>query len=108
MREVLAAHAHDMWSGWMQYLFSKSTINKDGTMTIPAWAVNRWTRQADTNYSDLPEEEKESDLKEADGILKIIQPPNQTFHRDAKSRCNCDLRGVSASTGGCPVHGIKY
>ena len=72
MRELLAAHAHSMWSGWMQYMFSKSTINKDGTMTIPIWAMSRWTRQADTNYADLPEKEKESDRKEADGILKIV------------------------------------
>lgn len=85
MREILAAHAHDMWSGWMQYMFSKSTINKDGTMTIPAWAVSRWTRQADTKYSNLPEEEKESDLKEADRILKIIQSPHKSLNSTTKN-----------------------
>ena len=84
MREALAAYAHDMWSGWMQYLFNKSTINKDGTMTIPAWAVSRWTRQVDTNYADLSEEEKESDRKEADGIINIIQSLNKPSHRDPK------------------------
>ncbi len=72
MRESLAAHAHDMWSGWMKYLFSKSTLNLDGSFTIPPWAVSRWTRQMNTSYSELPEEEKESDRKEADGILKIV------------------------------------
>lgn len=70
-REVLAAHAHFMWSGWMRYLFSKSDANESGTMTIPVWAVNRWKRQADTDYADLPEIEKESDREEADGILKL-------------------------------------
>ena len=57
----------------MQYLFSKSTINSDGSMTIPKWAVDRWTRQANTAYKDLPEGEGKSDLKEADRILVIIK-----------------------------------
>ena len=72
MKERLAALAHEQWSGWMQYMFSKSTINKDGSMTIPTWAVKRWTRQASTPYAKLPEEEKMSDRKEADKILSVI------------------------------------
>ena len=82
MEEILAAHAHDMWSGWIQYMFSKSTINRDGTMTIPKWAVVRWTRQADTNYQNLSETEKETDRKEARGILKIINAPNKAINTD--------------------------
>ena len=98
MKEILSAHAHDMWSGWMQYMFRKSPINKDGTMTIPAWAVSRWARQAGTNYTDLPEEEKESDRKEADKILKIIyskklQPLPPTIY------------GVPPKTIKCPTCG---
>lgn len=73
LRESLAAYAHDAWSGWMQYLFSKSTRNDDGTMTIPAWAVERWTRQMTTAYTDLPEDEKKSDRAEADQMLAILK-----------------------------------
>lgn len=70
--EKLAAYAHDAWTGWMKYLFSKSIINDDGTATIPKWAVDRWTRQCDTTYEDLPEEEKTSDRNEADKIISIM------------------------------------
>ena len=42
-REQLADYAHDAWSGWMKYMFSKCTKNLDGSMTIPANSVERWT-----------------------------------------------------------------
>ena len=70
-REQFAEYAHDAWAGWMSYLFSKSTKNEDGTVTIPAWAVERWTRQMNTQYWDLPEEEKNSDREEADKIIAM-------------------------------------
>lgn len=72
VREMLAAYAHEAWSGWMNYLFDKSIHNSDGTVTIPKWAVDRWKRQAYTPYKELPEEEKKSDLAEADKMLKIV------------------------------------
>lgn len=72
-RERLAEYAHDAWSGWMVYMFSKSDKNEDGTMTIPKWAVERWSRQATTKYSGLPEGEKASDRDEADRMLAIIR-----------------------------------
>lgn len=86
--EALAEHAHDnQWSGWMKYLFSKcsegtATLDDfsrvpNGTLVIPAWAVERWTRQMSTPYADLPPEEKESDRKEARAILGIL---NEGWH----------------------------
>ena len=76
MREKLAALCHRQWSGWMEYLFSKSipykpgkVQNYEGALIIPKWAVERWKRQMETDYSDLSEEEKESDRKEADRFL---------------------------------------
>jgi len=71
-KELLAQYAHDAWSGWMEYLFSKSIHNDDGTVTIPKWAVDRWKRQADTKYDDLPEQEKMSDRDEAMKMIEII------------------------------------
>jgi hypothetical protein len=71
VREQLAAYAHEAWSGWMRYLFEKSQANPDGTVTIPAWAVDRWRRQMDTPYAALPEAEKASDRAEADRMLAI-------------------------------------
>lgn len=72
-REELAALAHEQWTGWMQYLFSKCAFNSDGIATIPAWAVERWQRQAKTPYAELPELEKESDRAEADKVLNLMR-----------------------------------
>jgi len=72
-RDKLAEYAHIAWSGWMLYLFKKSTRNEDGTITIPVWAVERWERQAGTAFHRLPETEKESDYHEADMILGLIE-----------------------------------
>ena len=73
MREQLANLAHEQWSGWMRYQFSKGTMNEDGTWTMPAWAVERWTRQMNTPYLELSEEEKQSDLVEAGAMLAIME-----------------------------------
>jgi len=72
-REALAEYAHEAWSGWMKYLFSKTMRESiTGGEIIPAWAVERWQRQLSTPYADLPEEEKESDRAEADKMLAIM------------------------------------
>lgn len=72
-REVLAEYAHRAWSGWMQYLFVKSKVNVDGSVTIPQPLAERWQRQATTLYASLPEGEKESGRAEADRILAIME-----------------------------------
>lgn len=72
LREKLAAYAHEAWSGWMRYLFSRSEHGLTGRETIPAELVKRWARQMNTPYADLPENEKESDRKEADRMLAIM------------------------------------
>ena len=73
MKELLAAYTHDTWSGWMKYLFKKSVLSDEGAYIIPKNLVDRWTRQMKTMYEDLPEHEKESDRKEAETILSIIE-----------------------------------
>ncbi|HDY66617.1 MAG TPA: hypothetical protein ENH85_02370 [Candidatus Scalindua sp.] len=73
IRKQLASYAHKAWSGWMKYMFEKSKVNDDGTLTIPEWAVKRWTKQMNTDYENLPEDHKKSDLEEADRILRIIK-----------------------------------
>jgi hypothetical protein len=71
-REQLAALAHEQWSGWMRYMFGQGTQNADGTLTLPAWAVERWTRQMETPYSELPDAEQASDRTEADRVLALL------------------------------------
>lgn len=73
LREKLAIIANEQWSGWMKYLFSKGTFNKDGTWTMPVWAVERWTRQMKTPYAQLPDDEQENDRQEADKFLAAIK-----------------------------------
>ena len=72
MREQLAALAHAQWAGWMEYMFSKCRADSPGGLTIPMWAVERWQRQMNTPYAELPEEEKNSDREEADKVLQLI------------------------------------
>ena len=68
-RERLAAVAHEIWAHWMHYLFSKCEQNPDGSMTIPVGLVLRWGRQVDTPYSELSEQERESDRHQADKMI---------------------------------------
>jgi hypothetical protein len=72
LREKLAEYAHEAWSRWMRYLFSKSTVNDDGSVTIPASLVKRWARQMNTNYLMLLNSEQQSDILEADKMLSIM------------------------------------
>jgi len=72
LRETLAELAHSQWSGWMEYLFSKCTLNQDGTATMPKWAVDRWQKQVETAYADLSEKEKDSDRTEAAKFQKAF------------------------------------
>jgi len=73
----LSEYAHNAWAGWMEYLFSKSTNNEDGTVTIPKELVVRWKRQMETYYNLLPENEKLSDIKEAEKIILIYEKREQ-------------------------------
>lgn len=73
LREALADLAHDQWAGWMDYLFECSKDNADGSVTIPSGLVKRWKRQCNTIYEDLSEEEKDSDRKESDKMIKIFE-----------------------------------
>jgi hypothetical protein len=57
----------------MRYLFSKVQYGPDGSAVIPKESVQRWTRQMNTAYKDLPESEKASDRTEADRIQEIFR-----------------------------------
>ena len=80
MKEKLAKLAHSQWSGWMGYLFSKcieyepnQVQAEKGALIIPKWAVDRWRRQAETDYTDLSKPEMDSDRAEADKFLAVFQ-----------------------------------
>lgn len=75
IREELAAVAHSQWAGWMRYMFEKCIRlpGADAGFYIPKQYVERWTRQMNTSYPDLPENEKESDRTEADVVLSVLR-----------------------------------
>ena len=63
LRERLADVQHAIWAHWTRWQFSVCQRNEDGSLTIPAPLVERWTRQMDTPYADLSEREKDSDRR---------------------------------------------
>jgi hypothetical protein len=72
IRENLAEYAHNAWAYWMQYMFSKMKFNPSRGLIMPAWAVDRWSRQTATEYKNLSEKEKESNRQEADKMIAIL------------------------------------
>lgn len=71
--EALAATEHDGWSRWMKHLLATCIPNEDGSLTIPAQLAAEWQRQAEADYTQLSEEEKESDRAEVRRVLPLIQ-----------------------------------
>lgn len=76
--EQLADIQHQIWSSWMEYLFSKCPNEvkfenakhfETANLIIPKDLVERWKRQIETPYSELTEAEKQSDR---DQVLKFI------------------------------------
>lgn len=79
LREPLAYLSHAIWSHWMRWMFSVGTFNEDGSWTMPADKAQRWQRQMNTPYTELPEHEREGDREQADKILAVINP-NETVY----------------------------
>jgi hypothetical protein len=71
--ELLADKEHASWARWMEYLFRICRRERDGSITIPPELVVHWQIQIDTPYSELTEQEKESDRAEVAHILPIIK-----------------------------------
>jgi hypothetical protein len=60
--EALADYAHDSWSRWVEYMFAH----------LDEAHIQRWKRQMQTPYSELSEQEKESDREQARRIISVI------------------------------------
>jgi len=71
--ETLASVEHERWSHWQRYLHSKCLpVGCDGALLIPGDLVKRWEEQIGTSYSNLPEDEKESDREQVRKYLPLI------------------------------------
>ena len=62
MIEKLAALEHEQWAHWTRYMLDNLTPEN----------IERWKRQIETPYSDLTENEKESDRNWARRVLDIL------------------------------------
>lgn len=71
-RENLAAYAHDAWSRWMRYLFSKSNELENSQIVIPSDLVIRWQKRRERPYIYLSEKKK-SDRSEAEKMISIFE-----------------------------------
>lgn len=80
--DKFADKVHDVWARWMKYQFSlcKEEVLQSGAeeevtgaIIIPKGLVDRWVRQMETEYKDLPEGENESYIEIAKEFLKILK-----------------------------------
>ena len=70
--ELMASKVHDIWCNWISYVLSCG-IDHGGAVIIPKMLVERWTRQLNTPYEELPEKEKYSDKVIAEEILRLAK-----------------------------------
>ena len=77
-REKLAALCHGQWAGWMRYLFSKGHINSVGEWVVSSTLYDRWQRQMNTPYAELSGTEQNSDRKEADKFIAVLEEHSPT------------------------------
>lgn len=100
--EELAALEHDRWAHWQRYLHSKCEMHEDGSLSIPAELVQRWTEQAETSYADLNEEEKNSDREQVRRYLLTIATHSSIrmlIHRAGRIRCDAVTAVFPTSMG---------
>lgn len=76
--EALAAVEHERWAGWMRYQAEKVDLIAREERHLryhPSgeWYVGRWERLIDTPYSELTEQEKESDRIEVHKTLAALR-----------------------------------
>ena len=75
MRERLASDEHERWARWMRYQLEQGEYVNDKDEVcwlMPSDKLKRWTRQMNTPYDELSENEKNSDREEADRILALL------------------------------------
>ena len=83
LREKLAELAHSQWSGWMEWMLK----NLDDVH------IKNWKRQMNTPYDKLSEREKDSDRKEADKYLQVLQKAIQTTRLETVREVEGKIKG---------------
>jgi hypothetical protein len=88
--EALAAYAHHAWAGWMHYMLGNWTPEN----------LARWKRQMATDYEHLPDDEKESDRRQAIVILSTILA-DKTIRALAQKLADSPCPGCYATQAFC-------
>lgn len=62
-REAVAGQLHDIWATWAEHFIGNITLDN----------LLRWKKQAQLEYAELTEEEKEKDRELADKIMNTVR-----------------------------------
>jgi len=81
LKEKLAKFIHeDLWAHWMEHFFNVTYRMKQHHEGIPSMVDvlpqrfgDRWRRQKNMKYEDLPEDEKKSDRELAEKLMKLLE-----------------------------------
>lgn len=93
LKEKLAAIEHQRWSDWMEYMLGCAVKSGDDNIGVrtcgwPTPQFEHWQRQIETDYTDLSDKEKASDMEQVDRywplILKLIQADREKAVREAR------------------------
>lgn len=88
--EEQASIQHDIWSHWMKYLFSVSTLNDDGSCTISRENVERWGVQVHEEYKYLSDSEQQSN-KDIVNQFILQEKVNQNTNGFVCIKCGGDM-----------------
>jgi hypothetical protein len=70
--ERLAAIEHERWSDWQRHVHELAERRSDGSIVLSHELVQRWDAQIVAAYSDLSENEKDSDREQVRRYLPVI------------------------------------
>jgi hypothetical protein len=70
--EQLAAIEHERWAHWQRFMHGKGEHKPDGSLVLPADLVAKWVRLIETPYTQLTDQEKESDREQVRRYLPIV------------------------------------
>ena len=68
----LAEIEHERWAHWQRYVHDSCRKEADGSLVIPAELVQRWERQITTPYSELSQDERNSDIEQVEHYLPTV------------------------------------
>lgn len=68
----LAEIEHERWAHWQRYVHESCRQQEDGSLVIPAELVQRWERQIATPFSELSQDERDSDIEQVERYLPAV------------------------------------